>query len=217
MKNIPYFYPMIHQEFDAIIFDLGGVILNIDYQKTTDAFQKLGLKSFDKIYSKAQQSDLFDLFETGKISSQHFINNILTFLPAGISANQVVAAWNSMLLNFPPETMHFLRELRSKKRTFLLSNTNEIHVQAFHRKLRSQIGEESLHPFFEQVFFSNEIGKRKPFADTFDYICRQNKLVPEKTLFIDDSIQHVEGARSIGLQAWHFQTNDSIIDLLAGI
>jgi putative hydrolase of the HAD superfamily len=208
---------MIHQEVDAIIFDLGGVILHIDYDLTRDAFRELGLKSFDKIYSKAQQSDLFDLFETGKISAQHFINNVLTFLPAGITANKVVNAWNSMLLEFPPETMDFLRELKTRKRTFLLSNTNEIHVQAFKRKLRSQIGEDSLDPFFEQVYFSNELGKRKPFADTFDYICRQNGLVPEKTLFIDDSIQHIEGAASIGLQTYHFQTNDSLTHLLAGI
>lgn len=204
-------------DLDAIIFDLGGVVLNIDYQKTADAFTALGLKSFDKIYSKAQQTDLFDLFETGRMSAQHFINHVLTFLPQGTSANQVVAAWNSMLLDFSPEKMDFLKELKSRKRTFLLSNTNEIHVRAFTRKLREQTGEKSLNAFFEQVYFSNEIGKRKPHPETFSYICQSNGLIPEKTLFIDDSVQHIDGAKAIGLQTYLVQTNDSFVNLFTSL
>ncbi len=210
---MPYLCGMSVKNIQAVIFDFGGVILNIDYQRTTDAFGALGLKSFDEIYSKARQTDLFDLFETGQMSAQHFINHLLGFLPAGTSPNQVVAAWNSMLLNFPLEKLDFLQKLKSRKRIFLLSNTNEIHVQAFKRKLKAQSGEESLHAYFEQVYFSNELGKRKPDPETFRYICTENHLEPEKTLFIDDSIQHIKGAASIGLQTFHFQTNASFTTL----
>lgn len=205
---------MISNDLDAIIFDLGGVILRIDYQLTVKAFEKLGLKSFDKVYSKAGQTELFDLFETGEISAQHFINNLLTFLPPNTSPNRVVAAWNSMLLDFSPEIMDHLRELKKRKRTFLLSNTNEIHVQAFTRKLRTQTGETSLHPFFREVYFSNEIGKRKPSPETFRYICELNDLSPGKTLFIDDSIQHIKGAKQAGLETYHVETNGFLPDLL---
>eukprot|EP01041_Mallomonas_annulata_P037369 gene37369-60648_t len=124
-------------DFDAIIFDLGGVILPIDYNKTADAFKDLGLTNFDELYSQANQSGLFDRFEIGEISAQHFINSILDYLPSQSNANKVVTAWNAMLLDFPQENLEFLAEVKSQKRTFLLSNTNEIHVQAFNRKLKS--------------------------------------------------------------------------------
>ena len=87
--------------FDAVIFDLGGVIINLDYQKTISAFQQLGMSNFEQVYSQMAQTDLFDLYETGQISTQHFINLLLPHLPVGTSPNKVVAAWNAMILDVP--------------------------------------------------------------------------------------------------------------------
>ena len=115
--------------FDAIIFDLGGVILNIDYNLTAKAFQDLGLEDFDSIYSQATQSGLFDKLETGMISAQYFVNELLPFLPKGTIANQVVSAWNAMIIDFPKENLELIQKLKAEKLTFLLSNTNEIHIQ----------------------------------------------------------------------------------------
>lgn len=200
-------------DYEAIIFDLGGVILPIDYSKTADAFKDLGLKNFDELYSQANQSGLFDRFEVGEISNSHFINSLLNYLPKNISANQVVHAWNSMLLDFPEENLNFLKELKLYQTIFLLSNTNEIHIQAFNRKLKENFNLNSLHSFFDDVYFSNEIKKRKPHPETFTYICDLNQLNPQKCLFIDDSIQHIEGAKQIGLQTYHFQKTNKITNL----
>lgn len=200
-------------DFEAIIFDLGGVVLPINYQKTADSIRELGLEDFDKLYSKAQQEGLFDRFETGEISAQHFINQLLDFFPVKISPNKIVSAWNDMLLDFPMENLDFLSALKEEKRTFLLSNTNEIHVQAFNRKIKKTANQNSLDPYFEKIYFSNEIGKRKPHPETFEYICSINNLNPSNTLFIDDSIQHIEGAQKIGLQTHHFQAGESILSL----
>lgn len=200
--------------FQNIIFDLGGVILNIDYQKTADSFREMSLTSFEDLYSQATQNDLFDRFEVGEISAQHFVNKMLTLLPVNTSANKVVRAWNAMLLDFPQENLDFLREIKKHKQTFLLSNTNEIHVQTFNRKLREQTGESNLNTYFNEVYFSNEIGKRKPHPETFQYICDLNKLVPSETLFIDDSIQHIEGAKKIGLQTIHLQKGEKLTEIL---
>jgi putative hydrolase of the HAD superfamily len=203
------------QNFEAILFDLGGVILNIDYQLTARAFEEIGLENFDELYSKAQQSGLFDQFEVGAISQQHFINELLPYLPAGTSPNKVVAAWNAMILEFPGENLNLLNKIKVKKPIFLLSNTNEIHVQHFHRKLALNSVNETLHPYFEKVYFSNELGMRKPHSETFDFVCKENNLSPAKTLFIDDSIQHIEGAKKIGLQTYHLSNGETITDLFS--
>lgn len=196
--------------FDAIIFDLGGVILNIDYNLTKEAFESLGIDDFDAIYSQAKQTDIFDRLETGQISPQHFINKMLDFLPAGTSPNMVVKAWNAMLLDLPQERLELLAALKEKYNTFLLSNTNEIHVDAFHAIIHQQHGLKNLEDFFDTTYYSNELGKRKPDVDTFKHLCEVHQLNPATTLFIDDSIQHIEGAKSAGLMAYHLNKGETI-------
>jgi FMN phosphatase YigB (HAD superfamily) len=200
--------------YDAVIFDLGGVILDINYNKTAVAFCDLGLENFDEMYSQANQSGLFDSFETGRISSQYFVNQILNYLPKGITANQVVDAWNAMILEFPLENITFLKQLKQKKNIFLLSNTNEIHIQLFHRKINELVGEKSLQFLFNKVYYSNEIGLRKPNTETFDFVCKENKLIPENVLFIDDSFQHINGAKSIGLNTFFLEKPQKLIEYL---
>ncbi|TNE53932.1 MAG: HAD family phosphatase [Bacteroidetes bacterium] len=200
-------------QYEGIIFDLGGVILNIDYDKTRLAFEEIGLTDFDGIYSQASQSGLFDELEVGAISPQRFINEMLEHLPAGTSPNQVVSAWNAMLLDLPKENLDFLKSLHEKTRTFLLSNTNEIHLPAFHSILENSHSESSLDPYFEKVYYSCRLRMRKPDPETFLKVCEENGLNPQKTFFVDDSIQHVEGARKAGLIAHHLRGGERIQDL----
>jgi glucose-1-phosphatase len=203
------------KRYDAVIFDLGGVILNIDYHKTIEAFQKLGLKDFDKMYSQASQAGLFDLLETGKISAQSFINQLLPYLPLGTSPNHVVEAWNAMLLDFPKENLQFLEELKKQMPIYLLSNTNEIHISAFHRKLKNEFGKSHLEVYFEKAYFSNEIQMRKPTIEIFEFVCTENKLNISNTLFIDDSIQHIEGASKFGLQTFHYSFKEKLTKIFS--
>ena len=193
---------MEHNSFDTIIFDLGGVIINLDYQLTIEAFKKLGLENFEEMYTQAKQNNLFDDYETGKISSQHFINSLLPFLPSGTSANKVVHAWNAMILDFPKERLALLHHLKSKYRIFLLSNTNDIHLQAVNRSL-ANVTDRKLESYFEKVYLSHEVKLRKPHREIFEMVCNDQNLEPTSTLFIDDTIGHVNGANSIGLQGIH--------------
>lgn len=200
-------------DFKHIIFDLGGVILNIDYHKTIDAFKTLGDKEFDSLFTQANQTDLFDKYEKGLCSSQFFINGLLDYLPKGTSANAIVKAWNAMLLDLPSERIDKLLTLKEKYRTFLLSNTNDIHLDAFHKIIKEENSLESLSPLFEKVYFSCEMKMRKPDPEIFLVVCNENNLVPSETLFIDDSIQHVEGAKKAGLQAYHLTNGETILEL----
>lgn len=202
--------------FDTIIFDLGGVVINLDYHKTTRAFEALGLENFGEMYSQAAQSGLFDDFEKGKCSIPFFINKLLDYLPTGTSANQVVEAWNAMILDFPIENLQLLERLKSSHRIFLLSNTNEIHIQKVHQHLQLVSPHKTLQPYFEKVYFSSDIGMRKPDAEIFEFVITENNLNPSKTLFIDDTRQHIIGAQKVGVQTYHLGKEEGICDILKG-
>lgn len=198
---------------DPIIFDLGGVILNLDYERTIDAFKKLGLTNFEEIYTQANQNNIFDDYETGKISSQHFVNLLLPYLPVGTSPNKVVHAWNAMILDFPIERLKLLDKLKTKRRTFLLSNTNELHLQEVLRSL-SKTTNRSLDSYFEKVYYSHELNLRKPNKEIFELVCKEQDLLTSKTIFIDDTVGHVNGAISVGLKGIHLLKGMVIENLL---
>lgn len=198
---------MIKDDVKAIIFDFGGIFINLNYAATIDAFKRLGIGNFDELYSQAQQSNLFDNYETGKISSQRFINRLLDFLPINTTPNQVVEAWNAMLLDIEPEKVKLLAELRKSYPVYLLSNTNDLHIDIAFRRWKKTIGQ-SIHESFDKIYLSHEIGLRKPNLDIFELVCRENNLDPSKTLFIDDTEQHINGAKSIGLQT-HLHTSNT--------
>lgn len=192
------------KNIETIIFDFGGVLIDLDYAKTIEAFKSLGIENFDELYSQANQSGLFDSIETGKISSQYFINELLKLLPAGTTPNQVVHAWNAMLLSVPQQTIDLLSSLQGKYRILMLSNTNAIHIEKAWR-IWEQTSTISPETYFEKILLSHEIGMRKPNPETFQWVVNQFNLNTEKTLFIDDSIQHIEGAQSIGLRTHHLK------------
>ena len=193
---------VIAEHIDTIIFDFGGVLINIDYQRTIAAFQELGIVDFEERYSQAEQKAPFNEFEVGKISSQCFINEMLQYVPAGISANKVVHAWNAMILDVPLAVVELLMSLQGKYRIFVLSNTNEIHLPKALAEWKKTT-DIDFYSCFEQVYLSHEIGLRKPDEAIFRYVCEQQSIIPANAVFIDDSIQHIEGARKVGLNTVH--------------
>lgn len=196
-----------------IIFDLGGVIYDVDYYKTIKAFESLGIKDFEAVYAKAGQSDLFDNIETGSITREDFYKGINNFLELDLSAKQIDAAWNAMLLHFIPEAIAKVRSLKKEYRLFLLSNTNSIHIEA----IKAQCGQAYFDDFsnlFEKVYLSHDLGLRKPHKHVFEYILNEQQLVADQTLFVDDSPQHVQGALRAGLKAYHLKDGERINLLL---
>ena len=183
-----------------IIFDLGGVLLNLDYQLTKDEFIKLGVNDYDNHFTQSKQVDLFDLFETGKISEIDFHKELKLLTGISASTEEIIYAWNAMLLDFPKERKGLLLNLKNHFSTSLLSNTNETHINAFTKIIRKDINEDALNPLFNAVYYSNEIGYHKPKPEAFNYVLEQNNYVAEETLFLDDSIQHVEGAIKCGIR-----------------
>mgnify|MGYP001170900595 CR=1 FL=1 len=186
-----------------IIFDLGGVLLNLDFDLTQQAFVELGIADFKGYYNKAKQIGLFDDFEIGRISEAEFCDGIRTLSGLDESNEVLIKAWNAMLLNFPVIRKELLLKLKNEFSLVLLSNTNEAHIRAFTETIKIDIDETSLSPLFNEVYYSNEIGFRKPNVNAFEFVLAQNNFKAEETLFIDDSIQHLEGAKLLGIKTLH--------------
>lgn len=201
-------------KYNAIIFDLGGVLIDIDYQKTIDAFVQLGMVDFNSIYNQASQQKLFSDYETGQISTQYFINQLIPFLKPGTSPNKVVEAWNAMILSVPKEKIALLENLKSNYPLYLLSNTNDLHVPEV-RKEWAKVTEKPMESYFKTIYFSHELHQRKPDAIIFENVCERENLDPKATLFIDDSLQHIEGAASIGLQTYHLKKSTDLIQFFS--
>lgn len=197
-----------------IIFDLGGVILNIDYALPQKAFGELGVTDVEALYSQAAQSDLFDKLEIGAIDEASFVSEIIKLSEGKANYKQVIDAWNSILLDFPLRRLQILQQLQLHYDLFLCSNTNEIHERAFNQILQQTCGYPSLAVFFDKVYFSHRVGMRKPNADIFELILNQNNLTPKHTLFIDDSIQHIKTAESLGIQTIHLTPDMTIEDTI---
>ena len=207
--------PIDQNKYKNIIFDLGNVILNIDYLLAAKAFGEVGLNTFEKQFSQAQQQQLFDLYEKGQISSQEFRDQLRTYCKKNTSDKEIDVAWNAMLLDLPASRLELLTHLKQSHRIFLLSNTNEIHILAFHDYLQKSFGIPDLTAYFEKMYLSYKIGMRKPDAEIFEFVLKENKLTPAETLFIDDSVQHIEAAKKLGIQTyWLDVKRESILDVI---
>jgi FMN phosphatase YigB (HAD superfamily) len=189
-----------------IILDFGGVLLNIDYQLTEQAFIKLGCTNFREIYSQAAQTDLFNKFETGDITETVFFEKLKNL--SGIeklNIDEIKNAWNAMLIHFPIENYLMLKKLKKKYRVFLLSNTNETHIAEFERLVETTCSVAEFENLFEKVYYSYKMGVRKPDTACFLQVINENNLILEETIFVDDSFQHIEGARKSGITAYFLE------------
>ena len=196
-----------------IIFDLGGVIYDIRYENIADKFRSYGITEFEKLYSKASQTDTIDLFEEGKISPAEFRDYLRTLSPVSLSDEQIDEAWNAILIGIPKERLELLGMLRLKYNIFLYSNTNQINYDKFTSELREKYGFDIFEVTFKKAYFSQILHIRKPKAEGFKAILSEQGLNPEETLFIDDSPQHIEAARKVGINAYHLTGGETIEQL----
>jgi glucose-1-phosphatase len=191
-----------------LIFDFGGVICNIDVKLTEQAFMDLGLKRFDTGRSISDSAGLFEDLETGAIAPQHFRDELRRYFESPITDEQLDAAWNALLLDVPEPRIRLIEALRKNYRIFLLSNSNEIHYLKYNDEFAKQFGYNGLEGLFETAWFSFRIGMKKPDPAIFNYVMDQAELIAAETLFIDDTLQHVEGARAVGMHACHLKIGE---------
>ena len=192
---------------DTIIFDFGDIFINLEKEAQIEAFTKLGLNE-----PKPELIEMNDLFEKGKVSEIQFIESFHKFIP-NASLNDIRDAWNTIIGEFPLYRLEFLQLLSHKYRLFLLTNTDVIHINRF----EDNVGVSFFSDFyqcFEKVYYSYEMGMRKPDAAIYSHIVNKHDLSPKRTLFVDDKKINTDAAASIGLHVWNLQVGkEDVVDL----
>lgn len=196
--------PVRLQDLDAVILDFGGVLYDIDYDAPPKAFAALGDNEFASLYHKASQSPWFDALESGNMDRATFYGHLLARCTPGTTESQVHEAWCCILTGMPAERAELVAQLGAQTRLFLLSNTNAIHAAEFEQDLVRTLPDATrFWGAFEVAHYSHDLGVKKPDPATFLHVCELHGLNLAKTLFLDDSIQHVRGAEEAGLVAHH--------------
>ena len=200
-----------------IIFDLGGVLINLNYQLTRKAFEDLGVEDFDAFYTQHAANPLFENLEVGAIEPEAFYEALREATGLTLSNDQLETAWNAMLLDFPAERLQWLNQIKNKYNIYLFSNTNAIHYKAFttiYAQTAPLIGlNADFNHFFKEAHYSHTLGQRKPEVAAFEAVLAKSGLDAAQTLFIDDTISNIEGAQKAGLQTIFLSGGLTVQDL----
>ena len=183
-----------------IIFDYGNVIFEIDFRIAQNSFAQLGIPGIEEFFGHKGHHSLFDQLETGAITKAAFRTGIreAAHNPA-LTDEEIDAAWNSLLIGVPENVHEVLLAVKKNYRTFLLSNTNQIHYDYIMDYLKNEYKVANNDHLFEKAYYSQLMQLRKPNVEIFEQVIKENNLNPEETLFIDDSPQHLIGAKKAGL------------------
>jgi epoxide hydrolase-like predicted phosphatase len=200
-------------EIKNIIFDWGGVLTDLHFEKTIGAFHALGFRHFEESFSIADDHSFFLRFEIGKIDEAAFLRELRKHTRHPVSDQQLLDAWNIMLGDFPGDHWRLLENIKSSYRTFLLSNTNSLHISYYFRKLETLYGTYGYSHLFEKVYFSHILGMRKPEPVIYEFVLRDSNLDPSSTLFIDDNPLNIETAVKLGIKGYHLAPPVTLLDI----
>lgn len=195
---------------DNVIFDLGGVIIDIDFNLTIQAFANLSGYSFYQVAQKFEEFEVYDVYERGKLNDDGFRDFMRKHFQLQQSNEKIDAAWNSLLLTLPKERVDLVLEIGKTKRTFLLSNTSNIHIVETNQILERETGLPRLKDMVEKAYFSYEIEMRKPDLEIYEFVLQDANLDPSRTLFIDDNLDNVKGSLEAGIQTLHLVAPNDI-------
>ncbi|TDD78867.1 HAD family hydrolase [Flavobacterium caseinilyticum] len=198
---------------NTIIFDFGDIFINLDKDAPIIEFKKLGLTEWSTDLQELNRN-----FETGKISELQFIEGFQEHIPDA-SIEEIRHAWNSIIPDstIPLYRLEFLQKLSTKYRLFLLSNTDAMHIEKFQHKAGMSFYRD-FYQCFEKIYFSFEMGLRKPDAEIFNYVIKKHNLAPKRTLFVDDKKENTDAAKAAGLKVWNLQVGqEDVVNLFEKI
>jgi putative hydrolase of the HAD superfamily len=206
-----------HSSVKNIIFDFGGVICDLEIQRSVDKFKAFGKPKTEDTASQEEKDQRFEhlvsTYETGLITSQQFRNEIRNYYLVPPSDQAIDDAWNALLVGIPETRIGLLENIRKSYRIFLLSNSNDIHYLNFCESLRQVYGYQDFNAIFENAYFSYRLHMRKPDPLIFKWVLDTSKLIPSETLFIDDTLINVQAAIELGINVYHLPEGEDITSL----
>ncbi|WP_420580934.1 HAD family hydrolase [Reichenbachiella sp.] len=201
----------------TIIFDLGGVIIDLDFKRTPGAFSQLTSWDAEDIYQMYFKPGLLQDYEKGLISDQELRTGINNLFGTELSNEQIDKAWCAMLGPIPKKRLEFMNDLRKDFQVLVLSNTNAIHVKAFNQTVKNASGEDSLSAFADEVYFSHELKMRKPDQEIYEEVLKRSNNKAEECLFLDDTKHNLDTAALLGIRTMHITHPDQIFNLTAHV
>ena len=204
---------MVHHTIQNLIFDLGGVLLNLHFDRTYEAFARAGNRSVEEIRAMIDKSSFFNDYEKGLLSDDEFRAAIREMLQSSLSDDEIDTAWSAMLGEIPLERLQLLKRLRGKFKIFLLSNTNSIHLPNFDKIVKTVCDDPGLRSFFDEAYYSHVLKMRKPDREIYEHVLKQHQLNPAFTLFLDDHLPNLQGAEETGIKTFHVQHPNLMMSL----
>lgn len=192
-----------------IIFDLGGVLLNINPLLALLEFEKISGIGKDELLKRILNEQIFEKFDTGAHSPAQFRSELCKIMSRKVTDIEIDQAWNSLLLDFPVPRAELLQQLRKNYRVFLLSNTNIIHYWHYTQQFYLKYGVK-MTDLFDRLFLSYEIGIHKPDAGIYTYVLQNANINPSETVFFDDSLANIEAAKLLGIAGIHIKDNNDV-------
>ncbi|GAL60716.1 HAD family hydrolase [Algibacter lectus] len=199
-----------------IIFDLGGVILNLDVPKTISELQTIGIDNIVNKTGHHYEYSFFYDFEIGKISKEEFLEALFKLSSKAPNHEAIKVAWNAMILDMPKARIAFIESLKGKYNLYLLSNTNAIHQKHFLDEFETANGYK-FNNLFTKAYYSHEVKIRKPDAGIFNFLLKDSNLKPEESIFIDDSIDNIKAAENLGIQTFHVKDYNLLSDFASQV
>lgn len=195
-----------------LIFDLGGVILDLSVDHTLEEFSRLSNLSKEKVQNLYVETPGFLEYEKGMMDDRTFRNFIRNTFSIQAPDAEIDQCWNAMLRGIPAIKLDLLKRLQNEFQVFLLSNTNGIHLEHINGKILKDDGKEPLDNYFHKAYYSHRMFKRKPDAEIFEQVLEENRLIPEQTLFLDDYAVNIEGAKALGIKTIHVTSPNLILE-----
>ncbi|MEQ8414061.1 MAG: HAD family phosphatase [Imperialibacter sp.] len=196
-----------------LIFDLGGVIIDLNPEATYTSMERLTGRPIDQWLSGLHESQLFTDYEQGFLSDSEFRDSVRQIAAVSLTDTEINKAWNAMLGAIPRRRIDKVVELGKTYQTFVLSNTNGIHVSAFNETLQLSTGKPTLDHFFNKVYFSHVMKMRKPETEIYQTVLGENNLNPREVLFLDDKEENLKGAEKLKIQTFLVPSPDSWLEL----
>ena len=197
-----------------LIFDLGGVILDLSVDQTMEQFSALSGLDKQRVNDLYTSTPGFEEYEKGLMNDKDFRDFVRDVFSVQSSDEEIDKCWTAMLLGLPIRKLNLLQSLKKNFSVYLLSNTNNIHINYINQIMLPGITHpgNSLDSYFHRAYYSHIMKKRKPNADIFEQVLNENSLLAHETLFLDDNLPNIEGAKQLGIQTVHVVSPDLILD-----
>ena len=197
---------------DALLFDLGRVVLDIDFSKVLACWAgHAGCEPAQLVERFSTREEFYRRHETGEISDAEFFGALRASLGVGISDAQFLEGWNAIFAGEMPGIGSLLMRAGTRVPLYAFSNTNNAHVEHFSQAYAEVLGH------FREIFLSSAIGLRKPDAAAYDHVVQAIGVPAQRIVFFDDLAENIDGARARGLTAVHVTSPDDVAQALSAL